>query len=255
MDFAALAETGAPWSINGDYLRIPLHRFPTASSAFNQLRRLGKPPSASPDSFNVNSPNMRVTMVLHVMGSVTAHLRGLGGGGVAGSSKVKEDIKVNWASHLGPWVEFLLEVAISRDQEPSTPAGVDLRDRTFMFIPGFLDFTVPESEGVADLAFFNRTSPKLVPLLYQTWREIIALSHSTWGMWTTQLSSIFHRMVHSNTILLSSFATKSDPAPQKKDLGRFFISHLNFVTPLLSTMEWHEIPSISPLSQCPFEQR
>ncbi|KAF9257029.1 hypothetical protein L218DRAFT_949514 [Marasmius fiardii PR-910] len=232
----------AAWSIGGEHLVAPLRRFPTPTSPFIQLRKLGKPPS----SFNVNSPDLRFTTVLHIMGAICGHLRGIGGGGVTGSSTVQRQMQTNWASYLGPWVEFLLEVVVSKAQEPTTEAGFDARDRILMFIPGFLDYTVSESDIVIDLPTLKRSSPNILPLFYQVWREVIALDHSTWGMWSILLSSIIPYMGNpaSRLGVLNNFVNKLDKAPQEKDVGSLFIRRLNSIIPLVPVMALHQTPSV-----------
>ncbi|KAL0572621.1 hypothetical protein V5O48_009340 [Marasmius crinis-equi] len=224
----------APEPPHIDILRACFKRFPRLTTAFEHLKKLGKPPSI----IDISCPSSQLQSACDIIGSIAYHE-------TVNPIMTTNLIRTRWESHLARWVVYLLRVALKIHEYSSTPSWRDTFLCIAVSVPYMLEFTS------ANLAFVKRCSPELQFLLGQVWLILLDREDDLWYSFGTA----FVKVAHSPAFSPSSALTipTRDPKTSNTDevridgYGKRILWHIQRRIGRLSTMEPSELSALRAL--------
>ncbi|KAF9258259.1 hypothetical protein L218DRAFT_739665 [Marasmius fiardii PR-910] len=214
------------------FMKKAIERFPTARSAIDGLRAIGKPQKGLlKDSLY---PAGEVETFLAMAGSLAVCMRG--------RTRQEQQVAVlltrnNWTSLIAPWIMLTIEELILPDLESETPYTSNTRELAMWIIPYLL--YPPKLHARIDFSLreLRDETPELAILLSRVWVKVIDQHHRTWGPWANLLASI----VRGDLVQGPTHSTTYEIFKSLHPLGHIILRHINDETPRIPTMNNDEL--------------
>ncbi|KAK1217384.1 hypothetical protein PQX77_019922, partial [Marasmius sp. AFHP31] len=175
----------------------------TATSALDQICRLGKQPSA----FHANNPSKKVQLAVQSLIFLAQLMR--------------------TPEQATTWAQVLLA-----SEEPISPEGVAIFDGALNHIPEILSYPSPECENL--LKSFQKT-------VVQVWLKTITIGHASWGEWTMAAGLATTGIIKSPLAAPVPSPTTSPRNADAIRLGSTLIQHFSIVVRRLPEMAKTEL--------------
>ncbi|KAK7050050.1 hypothetical protein VNI00_005482 [Paramarasmius palmivorus] len=158
--------------------------FSSTHTALKALGRLGAP-SKAPD---ISHPNPQSRSALDIIAFLTYHNTTPWDEG----AYFKNVVLKHWSTSIGPWYKYFYEEYILAE-DPTTPTGLDFRDRMVWLLPSLLLFSNdPEERSHWTFILLRNQGRFLISLTAKAWFRLIETSHPATFKWTAFVLIICH---------------------------------------------------------------
>ncbi|KAK1218948.1 hypothetical protein PQX77_018336 [Marasmius sp. AFHP31] len=205
--------------LDRDFLVNASKKFSSPAAAINALRRIKPPPSVDLST----DPPLVVQTALEAIGSLAFNMQ------FRSPTTTSNYIKSNWASHLHPWVVFLVDKLIL-SEDPKTVAGWDALGHALSTIPFMIRSPFsresPRNGGVdRGLLHLESLTPGLNKLFVRVWYKALDQYHPTWRSWTLLFASLTFGTNVKDPFQYARVETSGDK--EELELGMMFVRHIN----------------------------
>ncbi|KAL0070353.1 hypothetical protein AAF712_002541 [Marasmius tenuissimus] len=197
----------------------------TATSALDQIRKLGKQPSV----VHINNPSKKVQLAVQSLTFLGQLMR------TPEQAATWAQVRARWSNVVEPWISCILQKVLLASEEPISPEGVAIFDGALTHIPEILSYPSLECE--------NLLKP-LQKTLVQIWMKAITIGHASWGGWSTVAGTATTGIIKSPLAPPVPLPTTSPQTAEDIRLGSTLIQHFNTVARRLPEMDGRELNQV-----------
>ncbi|KAK7050053.1 hypothetical protein VNI00_005485 [Paramarasmius palmivorus] len=160
--------------------------FSSTHAALKALEKLGSPTKAP----NISHPSTQSRSALDIIAFLTYHnTTSWDEGGY-----FKNVVLKHWSNSLGIWYKYFYEDFILAEEDPTTPTGLDFRDRMIWLLPILFLFSNsnPEERTRRICTLLRNQGRSLISLTAKAWLKLIETDHPATFKWTAFVLVIFH---------------------------------------------------------------